>query len=101
MKHVTVRVALSFLFVIFAFGALAAQNAAGASAQSSSNQQQPPSAQQQPQNPDTAAGEELTGAASGEVGEENAQFKYSKSVIWMGHLLGLGSARQLPALLVC
>ncbi|MGB8769371.1 MAG: ATP synthase F0 subunit B [Candidatus Korobacteraceae bacterium] len=90
MKHVTVRVALSFLFVIFAFGALAAQNAAGASAQSSSNQQQPPSAQQQPQNPDTAAGEELTGAASGEVGEENAQFKYSKSVIWMGHLLGLG-----------
>ena len=57
------------------------------------SQKQPTSAEQQPSsNPDTVTGEELTGAASGEVGEkeENAQFKYSKSVVWIGHLVGLG-----------
>jgi F-type H+-transporting ATPase subunit b len=95
MKHATLRAALSFLFVVFAFGVLAAQQPAGSSAPSSSSasQKQAPTAQQQPsQNPDTVTGEELTGAASGEAGEkeENTQFKYSKSVVWMGHLVGLG-----------
>ena len=95
MKHVIRPAVLSFLFVVFAFGGLAAQQPAGSSAPSSSSasQKQAASAQQQPsQNPDTATGEELTGAAAGEAGEkeENTQFKYSKSVVWMGHLVGLG-----------
>ena len=95
MKHVIRCAALSFLFVVFAFGVLAAQQPAGSSSSSSSSasQKQAASAQQQPsQNPDTATGEELTGAAAGEAGEkeENTQFKYSKSVVWMGHLVGLG-----------
>jgi len=82
---------LSFLFVVFALGILAAQQPAGSSSSSSSaSQKQATSAQQPSQNPDTATGEELAGAASGEAGEENAQFKYSKSVVWMGHLVGLG-----------
>jgi F-type H+-transporting ATPase subunit b len=95
MKHVIRPAVLSFLFVVFAFGGLAAQQPAGSSAPSSSSasQKQAPSAQQQPShNPDTVTGEELTGAAAGEAGEkeENTQFKYSKSVVWMGHLVGLG-----------
>ncbi len=92
MKRAVLCAVLSLLFVVLAFGVLAAQQPAGSSPASSSSadQQPPPSAQQQPpQNPDTATGEELAGAANGEVGEENAQFKYSKSVVWMGHLLGL------------
>ncbi len=89
--------ALTFLFVVLAFGVLAAQQPAASSPRPP---RLPPRArskllppQQQPSsNPDTVTGEELTGAASGEVGEkeENAQFKYSKSVVWMGHLVGLG-----------
>jgi F-type H+-transporting ATPase subunit b len=95
MKHVIRPAVLSFLFVVFAFGGLAAQQPAGSSSSSSSStsQKQAPTAQQQgSQNPDTATGEELTGAAAGEAGEkeENTQFKYSKSVVWMGHLVGLG-----------
>jgi F-type H+-transporting ATPase subunit b len=96
MKRAALRVALSFLFTVVAFGVLAAQQPAGSSSStslSSANQQQAPSAQQQPsQNPDTVTGEELTGASEGEVGEkeENAQFKYSKSVVWIGQHLGLG-----------
>jgi F-type H+-transporting ATPase subunit b len=95
MKHVIRPAVLSFLFVVFAFGVLAAQQPAGSSSSSSSSasQKQAPTAQQQgSQNPDTATGEELTGAAAGEAGEkeENTQFKYSKSVVWMGHLVGLG-----------
>jgi F-type H+-transporting ATPase subunit b len=92
MKRVILRAALTLLFVVFALAVIAAQQPAASSASSSSSasRQQAPSAQQQSQNPDTATGEELTGAASGEVGEENAQFKYSKSVVWMGHLVGLG-----------
>jgi F-type H+-transporting ATPase subunit b len=95
MKHVIRPAALSLLFVVFAFGVLAAQQPAGSSSSSSSSasQKQAPTAQQQgSQNPDTATGEELTGAAAGEAGEkeENTQFKYSKSVVWMGHLVGLG-----------
>lgn len=93
MKFATLRAALSFLFVVLAFGVLAAQQPAGSSSSSSSaSQKQAPSAQQPPsQNPDTVTGEELTGAAEGEVGEheENTQFKYSKSVVWIGHLVGL------------
>ncbi|MGB7552821.1 MAG: hypothetical protein WBM04_00495 [Candidatus Korobacteraceae bacterium] len=90
-QPILLRAALILLFAIFAFGVLAAQQPAGAPASSSSSasQQQSSSAQQQSQNPDTATGEELTGAANGEAGEENAQFKYSKSVVWMGHLVGL------------
>ncbi len=95
MKRVTNLAASVFLFVVFGFAVLAAQqpSAPSPSPSSSANQQQATSAEQQPSNnPDTVTGEELTGAASGEAGEkeENAQFKYSKSVIWMGHLLGLG-----------
>ncbi len=87
MKRVILGAALALVFVVFALGVLAAQQPAGAS---SPSQQQSSSAQSQPpQNPDTATGEELSGAASGEAGEENAQFKYSKSVVWMGHLIGL------------
>ena len=91
-KRATFCVTLNVLFVVFAIGALTAQQPAGSSSPSAS-QQQAPSAQQPPsQNPDTVTGEELTGAAAGEVGEkeDNAQFKYSKSVVWMGHLVGLG-----------
>ncbi len=92
MKPATRLAALSFLFAVFAFGALAALQPAGPSS-SSANQTQAASAQQPPasQNPDTVSSEELNGAASGEVGEkeENTQFKYSKSVVWMGHLMGL------------
>ena len=92
MKRVILGAALALVFVVFALGVLTAQQPAGSSASSSSaSQQQSSSAQRQPpQNPDTATGEELAGAASGEAGEENAQFKYSKSVVWMGHLVGLG-----------
>ncbi len=92
MKRTILRAVLTLVVLVFAFGVLAAQQPAGSSSASSSaaNQQQAPSAQQQaPQNPDIATGEELTGAANGEAGEENAQFKYSKSVVWMGHLVGL------------
>ena len=93
MKLATLRAALSFLFVVLAFGVLAAQQPAGSSSSSSSaSQKQAPSTQQPPsQNPDTMTGEELTGAAEGEVGEheENTQFKYSKSVVWIGHHVGL------------
>jgi F-type H+-transporting ATPase subunit b len=91
MKYATRLAALSFLFVVFAFGVLTAQPPAGSSS-SAASQPQAPSAQQQPShNPDTVTSEELGGAASGEAGEkeENAQFKYSKSVVWMGHLVGL------------
>jgi F-type H+-transporting ATPase subunit b len=94
VKYSTLRAALSLLFVVLAFGVLAAQQPGGSSSSSSSaSQKQAPSAQQPPsQNPDTMTGEELTGAAEGEVGEkeENTQFKYSKSVVWIGHLVGLG-----------
>jgi F-type H+-transporting ATPase subunit b len=93
MKRAIVRAALSFLFVVFALSVLAAQQPAGSSSSSTSaNQKQAASGQEQPShNPDTVTGEELTGAAEGEAGEkeENAQFKYSKSVVWMGHLVGL------------
>jgi F-type H+-transporting ATPase subunit b len=92
MKHATRLAALSFLFVVLAFGVLAAQQSAGSSSSSSASQNQGGSAQQQPShNPDTVTSEELNGAASGEAGEkeENTQFKYSKSVTWMGHLVGL------------
>ena len=54
---------------------------------------QPSAAQQQPENPNAAIGRDLAGSAaeaSGEGKEENAQFKYSKSVVWLGHLIGLG-----------
>jgi F-type H+-transporting ATPase subunit b len=93
MKHATLRAILSFLFVVLAVGILAAQQPAASSPPSSStNQKQAPSAQQPSQNPDTVTGEELTSAAENEVGEheENTQFKYSKSVVWLGHLVGLG-----------
>jgi F-type H+-transporting ATPase subunit b len=94
MKPAARLATLSFLFVVFAFGALAAQQPAGSSsASASAGQTQAASAQQPPasQNPDTVTSEELNGAASGEAGEkeENTQFKYSKSVVWMGHLVGL------------
>ncbi|MFI5118390.1 MAG: hypothetical protein ACHP8B_17015 [Terriglobales bacterium] len=93
MRPATCRAALSFLFVVLVFGVLAAQQPAGSSSSSASpNQTQAASAQQQPShNPDTVSSEELNGAASGEAGEkeENTQFKYSKSVAWMGHLVGL------------
>ncbi len=93
MKRAARLTTLSFLFLMFAFGALTAQQPTGSSpSAASANQAQPTSAQQQPShNPDTVTREELSGAASGEAGEkeENAQFKYSKSVVWMGHLVGL------------
>jgi F-type H+-transporting ATPase subunit b len=93
MKPATRRVALSFLFVVFGLGVLTAQQPAGSSSSSASpNQTQTASPQQQSShNPDTVSSEELNGAASGEAGEkeENTQFKYSKSVAWMGHLVGL------------
>src|ERR1039458_3882522 len=92
MKHATRLAGPSFLFVVLAFGVLAAQQSAGSSSSSSASQNQGGSAQQQPShNPDTVTSEELNGAASGEAGEkeENTQFKYSKSVTWMGHLVGL------------
>jgi F-type H+-transporting ATPase subunit b len=97
MKRLPGRAAMVFLFLVFGFGVLAAQQPAASSATSSSaaQQQQPNSAaQQQSQNPDIESGEELAGAAAGETGEaaeheEFAQFKYSKSVVWFGKLLGL------------
>lgn len=97
MKRVFRGAALTILFMVCAFGILAAQQPAASSSSTSSsstsaNQPQAPSAQQQPShNPDTVTGEELTGAAEDEVGEEeeNTQFKYSKSVVWIGHHLGL------------
>lgn len=93
IKPATRLAALSFLFAVFAFGVLAAQQPAGSSSSSSSaNQAQAAPAQQQPShNPDTATGDKPKGAASGEPEEkeENPQFKYSKSVAWMGHLVGL------------
>lgn len=97
MKRTSYLAVLTFLVVVFALGMLAAQQPAASSpppsSSSSASQKQATSAEQQPSsNPDTVTGEELTGAASGEVGEkeENAQFKYSKSVIWLGRLVGLG-----------
>jgi F-type H+-transporting ATPase subunit b len=94
MKPATRLATLGFLFVVLALGVLAAQQPAGSSSSSASaNQVQGASVQQPPasQNPDTVTSEELNGAASGEAGEkeENTQFKYSKSVVWMGHLVGL------------
>jgi F-type H+-transporting ATPase subunit b len=93
MKQVIRIAALSFLLTIFVCSVLAAQQPAGASSSpASAGQTQTASAQDQPShNPDTVTSEELSGAASGEAGEkeENAQFKYSKSVVWMGHLVGL------------
>jgi F-type H+-transporting ATPase subunit b len=94
MKPATRLATLSFLFVVLMFGVLAAQQPAGSSSSAASaDQTQAASVQQPPasQNPDTVTSEELNGAASGEVGEkeENTQFKYSKSVVWMGHLVGL------------
>ena len=94
MKPATRLATLSFLFVVLMFGVLAAQQPAGSSSSAASaDQTQAASVQQPPasQNPDTVTSEELNGAASGEAGEkeENTQFKYSKSVVWMGHLVGL------------
>ena len=91
-QRATLCVTLCVLFVVLAIGALAAQQPAGSSSPSASQQQAPSAQQPQSQNPDTVTGEELTGAAAGEAGEkeDNAQFKYSKSVVWMGHLVGLG-----------
>jgi len=94
MKPAARLATLSFLFVVLMFGVLAAQQPAGSSSSSASAGQTQAAAVQQPpasQNPDTVTSEELNGAASGEVGEkeENTQFKYSKSVVWMGHLVGL------------
>ena len=95
------RLALSFLFVCLAFSVLAAQQTAPSSSSSSSTQgqasqpQQAPAAEeQQPENPNAAVGSELTGTANEAEGkephEENAQFKYSKAVVWLGGLVGLG-----------
>ena len=92
MKRVILGAALALVFVVFALGVLAAQQPAGALLRPLRlpNSNLPLLSSSHPRIPTPLTGEELTGAASGEAGEENAQFKYSKSVVWMGHLVGLG-----------
>ncbi len=91
MKPATRLAALSFLFAVFAFGVLAAQQPAGSSASSASaNQTQAASPKQQPShNPGTASSEGPNGASEPAEQEENAQLKYSKSVVQWGHFVGL------------
>jgi F-type H+-transporting ATPase subunit b len=89
MKPAARLAVLSFLFTVFAFGVLAAQQpTASPSSSASPKPTQAASTQQQPShNPDTVSGKEPKGGAGEE--EENAQLKYSKSVMQWGRLVGL------------
>ena len=92
---------LALLLVCVTVGVTAAQEH-GASSSSSSNatkpapQGEPRAAQpQQPENPNAVIGGELAEtsreAAGEEAHDEHAKFKYSKTVVWLGRHLGIGT----------
>jgi F-type H+-transporting ATPase subunit b len=91
----TFAAALVVIGLCLVIGTLAAQQPSSSSSSSSAQTSKPEAQGQaaQSSNPDNVAGSELAGsagAASGESKEENAQFKYSKSVLKFGRLFGLG-----------
>ncbi len=92
------RLALGLVLLCIALGAVSQERSESASqdksAQSSAPQQaKPPAGENQVANPNSAVGRELAEtsneAAGEEPKEENAEFKYSKTVRWIARHLGL------------